>query len=74
MPSMQSRLLSVDNEGEESGVSPVWLAPREYRLAAHQWMTRAIHDLSRALHPILSETSYMVVRDLPEADPAQSSE
>jgi hypothetical protein len=64
----------MDNEGEESGASPVWLAPREYSLAAAQWMTRAIHHLSRALHPILAETGHMVVSDLPEPEPGRATE
>ncbi|MEC4841066.1 hypothetical protein R2360_16600 [Mycobacteroides chelonae] len=58
----------MDIEGAEAGASPVWMAPREYRLGAAQWMTRAVHHLSRALHPILGEMGHMVVDDLPEVE------
>lgn len=49
--------------------SALWLVPREYIGGGRNWLSRAIHDLSREMHPILAQFGQATVGDLPEADP-----
>jgi len=43
-----------------------WFVQREYSIGAHKWLSRAIHELSREIHPILKETGHATVTELPE--------
>lgn len=48
--------------------SALWLVPREYIAGGRNWLSRAIHDLSREMHPILAQFGRATIGDLPEAD------
>lgn len=53
--------------------SPLWLVPREYCSGGAKWLSRAIHDLSREMHPILAEFGRTTVIDLLEAHPTDTN-
>jgi hypothetical protein len=62
--------MEVHGDGAAPAASPLWLVPREYCRGGTQWMSRAIHDLSREMHPILAQFGRTTIIDLPEADPS----
>ncbi|BBZ51993.1 hypothetical protein MHEI_37100 [Mycobacterium heidelbergense] len=65
--------MEANVEGAVPAASPLWLVPREYCSGGAKWLSRAIHDLSREIHPILAEFGRTTVIDLPEVHPTDTN-
>lgn len=80
-PEKQSQPEACPDSAEAPGNADEqpWVIPREYEIGGVRWFSDAVHELQRALHPLLAQIPRVELVDMPrspgegEALPAEAS-